>query len=257
MTKINRTHPDFIIGGAPRSGTTYLAHALDRHPQIYLAKPFIPEPKVFMGSPQTGAEYQLRYTDLFQDAAVANLCGEKTSYYFENEQACQRICEYTPDTKLIFILRDPVERAYSNYLWSKKNGLETLDFEQAVSLDGQRPDPLPPEKSYVRPFDYLQRGNYVLFAERYLHHVERSQILFLLYEDIERNPARLFAQLQAFLGVSACSVEQLDPGKVNSARESNSYMDDKLREGLRKKMTPWVRDFQALTNLDLTVWGYG
>src|ERR1700736_5930794 len=147
--------PTFIIGGAPRSGTTFLAQALDLHPDVAIARPVIPEPKVFFGPPRDQGWYYRRYQELFGAAAGKRARGEKTSNYLESEIACARIATFLPHVRMLFILREPVARAYSNYLWTKKNGLETLSFEEAVELEGKRPSPLPPEKSHARPYDYL------------------------------------------------------------------------------------------------------
>ena len=149
-----RARPTFIIGGAPRAGTNFLCHALDRHPDVYVAKPYMPEPKVFMGAEQPRPEYARRYAALFAAAGARTALGEKTSYYLENEAACTLIRRHLPDVHMLFVVREPVARAYSNYLWTKKNGLESLAFEEAVRLEGRRPSPLPPlpaESSYNQP----------------------------------------------------------------------------------------------------------
>src|SRR5688572_30906922 len=123
--------PDFIIGGAPRSGTTFLCHALEKHPAVFIARPYIPEPKVFMGKEQSIPTYLARYKSFFAAARPGQVLGEKTSYYLESEQACRLIRQATPGVRLVFIVREPVARAYSNYLRSKHNGLETLPFAEA------------------------------------------------------------------------------------------------------------------------------
>ena len=159
--------PTFIIGGAPRAGTNFLCHALDRHPDVYLAKPYLPEPKVFMGPEQPWDVYAARYAAFFAPAGPRRALGEKTTYYLENEACCALIRRHLPAVRMVFILREPVARAYSNYLWTKKNGLETLPFEEAVRLEGRRASPLPPERDYARPYDYVVRGQYDVFAERW------------------------------------------------------------------------------------------
>src|SRR5687767_8875840 len=155
--------PTFIIGGAPRAGTNFLCHALDRHPDVYLAKPYLPEPKVFMGPEQPWDVYAARYAAFFAADGSRLALGEKTTYYLENERCCALIRCHLPAVRMVFILREPVARAYSNYLWTKKNGLETLPFEEAVRLEGRRASPLPPGRDYARPYDYVARGRYDVF----------------------------------------------------------------------------------------------
>jgi hypothetical protein len=246
--------PTFIIGGAPRSGTTFLCHALERHPDVYLARPYIPEPKVFMGPIRSEGEYRARYRELFAGAAGRRALGEKTSYYLESAEASRLIRATLPDVRLLFILREPVARAYSNYLWTKKNGLETLCFEEAVEQEGRRASPLPPDKTYARPFDYLARGDYAALAEPYLKAFGRDRVAFFLFEDIIRQPEKLFHDLQSFIGVEALPQEQLNPGIVNSAREMGPQLDTQLERKLKQRMAAAVDRFARLTGLDLSVW---
>jgi hypothetical protein len=248
--------PDFIIGGAPRSGTTFLCHALDSHPEVYMAKPFIPEPKVFMGPRRTNAEYLERYAALFAEAPSGAVLGEKTSYYLESEDACHRIHETTPDAKIIFIVREPVARAYSNYLWSTLNGLETLPFDQAIAMQGKRPDPLPPEKSYAKPFDYLTRGDYARFARKYFDVLGRENVRFFLYEHLRTGPEQLLMDIQNFIGVEPLPISRLYSGVVNSAADVGPPIDPIVERELRNQMREPVQEFARITNLDLSAWGY-
>ena len=248
--------PTFIIGGAPRSGTTYLTEALDRHPQVTMARPFVPEPKVFMGERQPLQVYRERYRALFAGTAQTPARGEKTSYYLECAQACALIHRVVPDVRLLFIVREPVARAYSNYLKTKKGGLETLSFAQAIALEGRRPSPLPPEKFYARPFDYLTRGDYYSFARHYFSTFGSDQIKFVIYEDIALRPQKFWKEIQAFLGLNEVPFEQLDVGVVNSAKEAGPNIDPELEQQLRDRMAPLVRQFGSQTGLDLEPWGY-
>ncbi|MEW5956934.1 MAG: sulfotransferase [Chloroflexota bacterium] len=248
--------PTFIIGGAPRSGTIFLCYALDRHPDIYMAKPYIPEPKVFMIPQPNPAAYYARYATLFAGRSRQRTLGEKTSYYLESVQACQLIYEMLPAVRLLFIVREPVARAYSNYLWSRKNGLETLSFEEAIEREGQRSSPLPPEKAYARPFDYLSRGNYATFARRYYNLFGREKVAFFLYEDLLQQPELLLNNIQTFIGVDPLPFHQLDVGIVNSARDMGHSLNSDTATRLKRHMLPQVEDFAALTGLDLSVWEY-
>lgn len=248
--------PTFIIGGAPRAGTNFLCHALDRHPDVYLAKPYMPEPKVFMGPEQPVAVYRRRYAALFEPAGDRPALGEKTTYYLENEGCCALIQRHLPAVRLVFVLREPVARAYSNYLWTKKNGLETLPFDEAVRLEGRRASPLPPERDYARPHDYLLRGRYDVFAERWYAALGRARVEFLLYEDLVTTPEPVLSRIQAFIGVPVKPLGADDLGAINSASEMGPPLDPTLVRALRERMAPSVRRFAALTGLDVGRWGY-
>lgn len=248
--------PTFVIGGAPRSGTNFLCHALDRHPDVYMAKPYMPEPKVFMGPEQTWSVYAARYVELFAPAGGRPALGEKTSYYLENESACRLIQRHLPDVRMLFIVREPVARAYSNYLWTRKNGLETLAFAEAVRLEGRRPSPLPPDREYARPFDYLPRGRYDVFAERWFAALGRGRVRFLLYEDLVGTPETVLAAIQDFIGVRRAPLGAGDLGVINSAKDVGPPLEANLERTLRVRMAPSVTRFAALTGLDVGPWGY-
>lgn len=249
--------PDVIIGGAPRSGTTFLCHVLEHHPEIFVARPFVPEPKVCMTPASDGATgYRSRYRALFAKARADQLLVEKTSYYLENQQAFDRLRDTLPSCRFVFILREPVSRAYSNYLWSKRNGLEKLDFRDALRLEGERASPLPPERGYARPFDYLSRGNYGLFARRYIQAFGRTSILLLLYEDIALRPRHLYGELARFCEAALRPEVMTEVGIVNATEESGFPLSETEIAELRRRVKPWVADFAAISGLDVGVWGY-
>ena len=119
--------PDFIIAGVPKAGTSALHAALVRHPQLFL--PSVKEPKFFLtdgppprtggpGDRQTYQEHVWRRVDyeaLFTPAPADTVNGEATPFYLHNFEAHRRMHELTPYAKLILILRDPVDRAHSNW----------------------------------------------------------------------------------------------------------------------------------------------
>jgi hypothetical protein len=256
MTSVAR-RPTFIIGGAPRSGTTLLCHLLERHPDIYIIKPYIPEPKVFLLPNSDGVgEYLRRYDQAFAEAGNRRALGEKTSYYLEYEYAPERIAQTLGTVRMLFIVREPVQRAYSNYLWSRKNGLEILSFEEAVRLEGTRPSPFGADRDYVRPFNYLSRGDYATFAERYYERFGRDLIRFVLYEDLERRPAAIMDEIQEFIGVAPMAMDAQALGRINVAADTGPPLDPSLNTALRTCMAPLVKRFAEVSRLDLSPWGY-
>ncbi len=250
--------PDLIIGGAPRSGTTALCHLLARHPEIYVAQPFIPEPKICLFERPGGRTHEEAYAELFAAAPAGAKTVEKTSNYFENEDAAERLARVVPGTRFLFILREPAARAWSNYLWSRRNGLETLCFEEALAREESRSSPFTGERSYVRPFDYKRRGYYDIHAERYLSAFPRERILFVLFERMITETEAVCAEIQAFLGVT---VRPLGPltGRINSATgcAPAPQPHPATMAALRRHFRPHVERFAALSGIDLSPWGYG
>jgi hypothetical protein len=249
--------PRFIIGGAPRSGTTFAAALLDQHPEIYVGKPYVPEAKVFMTPAEGGAAgFKSRYARLFEPADSAAVLGEKTSYYLENEQVVPRaLATLSDDAHFIFVLREPVARAVSNYLWSRHNGLETLPFADAIALEGRRESTLPPEQSYARPFDYMTRGHYAAFAQRYFEAFGRDRVHFLLFEDIALRPEAFCHAIQLAAQVDPLPLNRFRYEPVNVLAQTLAIAPA-LEAALRERIRPEVERLAAMTGLDVSRWGY-
>lgn len=249
--------PDVVIGGAPRSGTTFLCELLAKHPGVFVARPFIPEPKVLMTShPDGDAGLMKRYEGFFTDAPEGAVRVEKTSYMLENDEARERLARLLPQAKLIFILREPVARAYSNWLWSRKNGLETLSFRDAIAAEGKRPSPLPPDRAYARPFDYMTRARYGHMAESWISAIGRDRIAFYLFEDAVSRLELFVAALQDFIGIERLPWDRLATDVVNANDPRPDDVDDALLAELRERMRPEMRRLSELTGLDVGIWGY-
>jgi Sulfotransferase domain len=246
--------PHFIIGGAPRSGTSALAHALDRHPDVAMAKPFVPEPKVFL----TPGDPAARYGALFSPAAAACVRGEKTTNYFESPAAASTIRATLPAVRMVFVLREPVARAYSNWLWSRMNGHESLPFAEAVASEETREDPLAETHPHARPFAYLARGRYADMARPWLDTFGRDRVRFLLFEElVGPGGADVLRALQEHIGVAPQDLGALPTGLHNEGRDTGPPLDPSLAARLRERFREQVHEFAELTGTDVTAWGYG
>ena len=227
--------PDFIIGGAPRAGTTWLHHALDRHPDVFLAKPVTPEPKFFLVDQLYAKGIDHYSSTWFADVGPEVVAGEKSTDYLESAPAAARIARHLPGVKLVFILRDPVERAFSNYLWTKMNGLEHESFETALALEDRRERELPERWRFARPFSYFSRGLYADLLAEYLKRFPREQLLVLRFEDILSQPTELIGRLQRFIGVAERPQDGVDVGVINPSEKTGPAMTDATREELRQR----------------------
>lgn len=246
--------PDFIIAGAPRSGTTWLYHLLDRHPQIFMNKPIKPEPKFFLIDEiyETGLEHYLK--KYFPNAPKEKMWGEKSTNYLENSVAATRIYENLPGIKLIFILRHPVDRAFSNYLWSRMNGLEQEDFATAIEQEDVRLRNLPKDWKYSRPYDYFARGLYVKHLRPYFDLFSQDQILVLKFEDISIDPEKLTARIHQFLGVQVQPLDWQGLGIINPSRKDDIELPAELREKLNERYSESNRELGELLGADFEVW---
>lgn len=171
----------FLICGAQRSATTYLYEVFDQHPDIAMAKPMRPEPKYFI-RPRAHDDLD-EYRQTFFAGADAQWLGEKSTSYIEHPAAAARIAHLLPDAVLFFMLRDPVERAISNYRFSRANGLETLPLDAALDAETARTGGDSAATS-VSPHAYVARGRYVEYLEPWFAHFPADRIHLLVAEAV-------------------------------------------------------------------------
>ena len=213
----------FFIAGAQRSGTTYLYQQCAEHPQIEMALPVRPEPKYFINQWHAEATAQHYVDRYFGHKASATVYGEKSTRYIEIESAAQRIAQLIPDAKIVFVLRNPVDRAISNYRFSVKHGVEQASLAEAMYHEETRRHNYDASKISVSPFAYVQRGRYIDYIRMYERYFDPAQIHIIIYEQMTRDIS-VIQQLYAFLGVDARFVP-LAQGDVINAKDSDSESD--------------------------------
>jgi hypothetical protein len=253
MPDVKRRLPDFLIAGAPRSGTTWLYHLLDRHPEVYMARPVVPEPKFFL----VDELYQRGLDDYsatwFADVPPGRKAGEKSTNYLECPVAAERIHHDLPDVRVVFILRNPVDRAYSNYLWTRKNRLETEDFGTALRLEESREASLSPALRYARPYAYFSRGLYADLLRPYLERFA-DRVLCLRFEDVSQAPGEVAERLHRFLGVTPRPQDAVGLGAVNESDPHAEPMPPAVRRELTVRYDEPNRRLQAVLRLDAPLW---
>jgi len=247
--------PDFIIGGAPRSGTTWLYRVLDPHPQIYLAKPLQPEPKFFLVDDLYRRGIQYYQETWFAEAPPEKLAGEKSTNYLESATTAMRIQEHLPWVKLIFILREPVERAFSNYLWSKTNKMENEDFETALALEQERERSLPPRLRFARPHAYFSRGLYADLLAPFFARFPRTNILCLPLDLLAEAPEAFLERVHRFLEVELRPQDCAGVGLINATEgEHSQTIRPETRERLKQAYADANRRLVDLLGEDFRRW---
>lgn len=202
--------PDhFFIIGAQRSGTTLLYDLLDQHPDIEMAQPKRPEPKFFLNA-ENVAKGRGFYEDKHFSGPAKRIRGEKSTSYIEYPQVGRRIRELYPEAKIVVMLRDPVERAVSNYHFSVKNGLEHRPIDQAILQEEKDAPAVHISGISTSPFAYLRRGLYSRYLNAYADIFPRTHIKILVYEQFVRQ-IRNWQDLLQFLGASTDLVPKLWP----------------------------------------------
>ncbi|WP_248963249.1 sulfotransferase family protein [Sphaerisporangium perillae] len=201
--------PDFLVIGAPKSGTTALHAALARHPGVFMSP--VKEPKFFLtdgppparggpGDAQTFREHVWRRTDyeaLFDPAPPGTVRGESTPFYLYDRRAQRRIHALMPGARLIVVLRDPVERAHSNWthLWSA--GLEPVgDVVRACAEEERRI-----AAGWSAFWHYVALGRYGEQLEHLFGLFPRENVLLFRYRELVHEPAATLDRICGFLGV--------------------------------------------------------
>ena len=252
MLPTGRRGPDFIIGGAPRSATTWLSRLADAHPDIAMAKPTRPEPKFFLIDEiyERGLEYY--YRTWFDPLPPGRVLGEKSTNYLENLNVAERIRQCVPDVKLVFIVRNPVDRAYSNFLWSTENGLESLDF--VAALDQEEGRGTPDELRYARPFAYFSRGLYADLLAPFFDRFPRERILVLRTEDVATNPQAVAKEFFGFVGVPPNSELAESIGIVNETSSPEPVLEPFQRARLQERYREPNERLRVLLQLAAPLW---
>ena len=218
-----------------------------------MAKPVRPEPKFFLVD-----EVYARGIDYYRDTWFAGAdghqaVGEKTTNYLESAVAADRIHRHLPDVKLIFILREPARRAYSNWAWSRMNGLEQDDFATALALEEKRERQVDPRLRYARPHAYFSRGLYAKMLRPYLDRFPREQILCLPFRDVVGRPRDLAVRVHRFLGVPACPDHAAGLDVVNPSEDPGTIPND-IRDALRTRYEAPNRELADLLGAEFETW---
>ncbi|MDR6176477.1 hypothetical protein QE364_001189 [Nocardioides zeae] len=216
----DRRPPDFFLLGVPKAGTTALHAALTQHPGLYLSP--VKEPKYYLcgdapppayrgpGDAHSQQEWVWRrddYLALFDGAPEGALRGESTPFYLYHRDARRRIAEDAPAAKLVVVLRDPVDRAYSNWMHLWMDGLEPVpDLVAAAALEEQRI-----ADGWAPFWHYRGLGRYGEQLQDLYRHVPREQVLVLRYREIVDAPTATLARVFAFLGVPSIEVAEIPP----------------------------------------------
>jgi hypothetical protein len=221
-----------LVIGAQRCGTTYLHDQLAAHPQIAMARPQRPEPKVFLSDELAGRGREWYRETFFAHARDELLLGEKSTSYLEYPEAAVRAADVLGDPLVLVQLRDPVERAMSHWAFSTDGGLETRSLADALGENLEGPLPWDPARTSVSPFAYLERGRYVEYLGPWLDRFG-GDVGVLFLEETLGDPDALGA-LYAGLGVDAGFRPPTPDDAVNESHEDKPALDDDLLVRLRE-----------------------
>lgn len=174
---------DFVIIGAAKSATTWLQAQLQSDPAVYM-----PDPELHYFSREYGRGDEW-YLSQFRDEAIGRTVGEKSNSYLYDPDAAARLYHHLPHAKLIVQLRNPVERAYSNYCMLFRRGEVGSDIRNYI-------DP-----SVGENMRFLRAGNFASHLQAYIDLYGRDALLILFFEGVKDDPQTQMARARAHLGL--------------------------------------------------------
>lgn len=200
--------PNFVIVGGARCGTSALATFLHRHPDIYMSPQKEPSFFLFDGAPPAftgpGDDYLTTmvrttwhdYLALFAGARHERAVGEASVYYLYRPDALRRLTSELPDVRVIAILRDPVERAFSAWAHHVRDGREELGFLDAVEAGERRR-----QAGWEWAWSYCELSRYHHHVRELQHLLDPDRLLLLRHDEFERDGPAVLSRVFRFLGV--------------------------------------------------------
>ena len=219
--------PEFLIIGTQKGGTTFLYNVLRRHPYFKAAVKkeihFFDTPKFRRGVDW----YRTHFPQQQQRNGQRVITGEASPYYLFHPHAARRVAETIPRVKLIALLRNPVDRAYSDYQHTFRQKHETLGFKEALKLEAQRlsgeKEKILTDESYrsinYRRYSYLSRGIYVDQVKEWHRYFDPKQFLILKSEDFFACPSETLDIVVRFLGLPERTIE------ISGGRNEGGYSE--------------------------------
>lgn len=203
--------PNFIIGGTSAGGTSFLTSILLQHKNIYLPKKMRPEPHFFYYTHKYKNGINWYESEWFSEYSGQKAVGERSSSYLYQELSAKRIKQHLPNIKLIFILRNPIERAWANYRYTVLSGLEELNFEDALNFEHERIQKEEGIWAEVQPHDYTGRSFYGKQIEVYLKLFSWEQILIISSEKLKNDTQNQINKITDFLDIEKLYNYQTPP----------------------------------------------
>jgi Sulfotransferase domain len=228
--------PDFVIIGAQKGGTSFLYHLLTLHP---LVEPAARKELHFFDNPELfdhGAEWYRRcFPRLNSKDGQRSMTGEATPYYLFDPPVAKRMAQIVPQARLIALLRNPIDRAYSHYQMQVKRGTEPRTFEEAIEQQHS---------------SYMSRGIYVDQLLRWFEYFGKEQMLILKSEDFFARPVETLKVVLTFLDLPDWQPEALE---LQQRRHSGTYiqkLDPSTRQRLEAYFEPYNQRLYECLDVD-------
>ncbi len=203
--------PNFLIIGAQKSGTTSLYEYLKQHPDVLMSNKketeFLAYDKFYL----KGFNYYEKFFSGYKGQKCVGEASTDYSNYVGLEKTIKRIYDFNKNMKLIYILRNPISRAYSAHFWRKRQMFEKLKFEQALELEETRKN----TTHLMDPFSYKRMGLYYKIISKYLKYFNQNNFQVVLFDDLIISPEVTCNKIFDFLDIDEFSVMPLEKKQQN------------------------------------------
>ncbi|MBI4750976.1 MAG: sulfotransferase [Acidobacteria bacterium] len=252
--------PNFLIIGAPKCGTTSLHFYLQQHPSLFM--PVLKEPNFFSDIPPRNQysgqmlEYYDRrfpiqsfqaYQALFDQAKEHQAIGEASIAYLSENRAAERIYQVLPEVRMIVILRNPVDRAFSSFQMCLRRQQLAESFEDALAKEETRRS-----EGWLWGHNFMWNGLYATHLETFFKLFPRDQFLILFFEDLQKSPQETLKTIFHFLKIDSTVVADTkthyNPGGVpKSSILQTAYLtierlvidDYPAKQAVKRALPPW------------------
>ena len=235
-----KSGPDFIIAGASKCGTSSIYYYLSRHPQILL--PHKKEIDFYWQHYERGIDWYLAHFPSISDRSDY-LTGEATPNYLRFPQVAQRIKDTFPQTKIILLLRNPVDRAISWHYHKLNSGLTDVDLATAIATEIKRLATVSESEitntGYYNP-DNIMSSLYYYKIKPWIETLGRQNFLILKSEDFYLNPIDNMQRVFEFLDLPSCTLENYP--KVNAG--SYNKIDPQIKATLSNYFAPYNKQLE-------------
>lgn len=234
-----KIRPEYFVVGTAKAGTTSLFRYFSTHPSVYVP----PNKETYFFGEYFYADAKINslpeYKSLFKTVPKESICVEISTTYLYSRNAAKEIYKYNPDARIIMILRNPMDRAFSNYMYRRKTGNEECtQFEEGIKMENER---IVSGKPYG--FHYTNMGFYYKQVQRYLDIFKKENVLILIFEEIKENSNLFYQRISDFMEIQYLSSFNVSKrynksGEFRSERFMKLLNSDNIVKKYFKKMIP-------------------
>lgn len=243
----------FLIAGAQKSGTTALSDYLRAHKNIFIPEQkelhFFDDESVHWKNSSAPRPALRRYHDNFRKATESTICGEATPIYMYWDSCAKRIWRYNPMMKIVVILRNPIDRAYSHWSMEWNRGNEKSSFSTALEQEEARCRAERPLQHRI--YSYVDRGLYCNQILRLWRYFGKEAVLVLKQEDLIRRPQETIRATCQHIGASSLTVNE---PLLSFAGTYAAAMDSESRTKLQEVYRREIHRLEAMLGWDCKEW---